>query len=77
MRLPAPQDLSLPVGADYQRLSIAYGLSFFIADLGEIRLPKDIPVVESVGRNSRIPEAPGDPGYYTSPTVAGENLLYD
>ena len=77
MRLPAPQDLSLPMGADYQRLSIAYGLSFFIADLGVIRLPEDVPVVEPVDHPSRFPRDPSDQGYFTSPTVAGENPLYD
>lgn len=74
--LPIPDGLFMPGDASYQRLSIAYGLSFLIANLEDVRLPEDLKPYPRDERNNVLPKI-GEEGYWTSPAVQGENTLYD
>jgi hypothetical protein len=66
IQLPPPDSLQAPSEADFNRLAIAYGLSFPTANLEEIRLPKGISILVSESApQSFLPENPGDPGYWT------------
>ncbi|MDA0991467.1 MAG: hypothetical protein O3A51_12035 [Verrucomicrobia bacterium] len=42
IRLPNPQSLIMPPGADFDRLAVAYGLSFHRFRLEDVRLPPEL-----------------------------------
>lgn len=66
-RLPCPINLTLPKKADYSRLTIAYGLSHWKANMEDIRLPNELQTMDRPERKKYIPDDPREDGYFSKP----------